>query len=133
MRKKYTERTTEDRALHCERQRDYTRRNPQVQCAHAASNRARAAGLPYDYRFLRTMTCPTLCPILGTEISFAYGQGQRPRESVASFDQIVAGKGYVPGNVQIISMLANQMKSNATREQLALFARWVLSATPDNE
>jgi hypothetical protein len=43
--------------------------------------------------------------------------------SIIDFDP---KKGYVRGNIQVISMLANCMKRNATPSQLKQFARWVL-------
>jgi hypothetical protein len=42
-----------------------------------------------------------------------------------SIDRINPKLGYVEGNIQIISHKANRMKSNASVEELKLFARWV--------
>jgi hypothetical protein len=62
------------------------------------------------------------CPILGLELK--YGGGKLSNNS-ASVDRIVPELGYVVGNVQIISNLANMMKSCATKDQLITFADWV--------
>jgi hypothetical protein len=42
-----------------------------------------------------------------------------------SIDKIIPEKGYTKGNVQIISMRANQMKNDATASELKLFANYI--------
>jgi hypothetical protein len=49
------------------------------------------------------------------------------RHDSPSIDRKDNTKGYTKDNVWVISQLANQMKSNATPEQLRAFARWILS------
>lgn len=66
---------------------------------------------------------PDKCPILGVELR--YGGGEKSPYS-ASLDRIDSSKGYVVGNVQIVSLRANLMKSDATQSEMLRFAEWVL-------
>lgn len=67
---------------------------------------------------------PSHCPILGIKLKFHYGyRGHFP--DTPSIDRIDNTKGYVPGNVQVISSKANTMKSNANKEELLKFAFWI--------
>lgn len=43
-----------------------------------------------------------------------------------SIDRIDSTKGYTKDNIQVISSKANTMKSNASVEELRMFAYWVL-------
>lgn len=62
---------------------------------------------------------PKFCPFLEMEISYT---NKSPQPNLTSIDRIIPNLGYVKGNVQVISMLANSMKSSATPEQLKTFS-----------
>lgn len=63
------------------------------------------------------------CPVLGVELKRSKG---KPAWNSPSLDRKDNTKGYVKGNVEVMSYLANSMKRDATPEQLIMFAQWVL-------
>jgi hypothetical protein len=67
---------------------------------------------------------PEYCPYLGLKLTTDINDRNRP--DYYSIDRIDSSKGYVKGNVQIISWLANTMKNNATIEQLLVFSENVI-------
>lgn len=69
---------------------------------------------------------PAACPVFNMEFS---ERGTGFSKWSPSIDKIDPKLGYVPGNIQVISMLANCMKRDATIEQLRMFAKWVLETT----
>lgn len=110
-----------------ENSQKYDMLHPLESNVRAAVGRARRAGLAVDKELLLSLArTVTRCPVFGTLIEFGRGQGYRPPEHVASFDQIIPGRGYVAGNVRMLSWLANKMLSNATQEQRIALARWIL-------
>ena len=86
--------------------------------------RALQKDVPFDLD-LGDILFPKTCPILGIELS-RNEDYQGPAKNSPSIDRIDPSKGYVKGNIQIISHLANAMKQNATPEELRMFAKWVL-------
>lgn len=75
---------------------------------------------------------PTHCPVLGIELEYTRrrGKSSSPEKNSPSFDRIDPTKGYVPGNVIIVSNLANTIKSNATVDQLERVASFYRQLIP---
>lgn len=84
-----------------------------------AKNSSKAKGMEFNLE-LSDIIIPDLCPYLGIKLDVEVYQGRIPNR--ASIDRIDSSKGYIKGNVQILSNLANRMKNNATKEQLLTFA-----------
>lgn len=84
--------------------------------------RSKRSGVPFDLD-IEDIVIPELCPLLNIPLKI-YENGSS--FDTPSVDRIDSNKGYVKGNVWIISYLANRMKQNATREQLKVFAKNVL-------
>jgi hypothetical protein len=66
---------------------------------------------------------PKYCPYLNLELKF---DGDSCDPAYYNIDRINSQLGYVKGNVQVISQLANTMKNNATIDELIIFATNVL-------
>ena len=84
-----------------------------------AKNRNCDFNLTYDDIFV-----PKLCPYLNIPIETDFLKNNK--DNYCSIDRIDNSKGYVKGNVQVISTLANTMKNKATKEQLITFSVNVL-------
>ena len=67
------------------------------------------------------------CPILGIELEPNQGRGKAQPNS-PSLDRLDPKKGYIKGNIAVISYKANLMKSNETSpESFEAMARWLRS------
>jgi hypothetical protein len=75
---------------------------------------------------------PDYCPVLGTKLRYERytGRGSGGKYDSPSFDRIDPNRGYVPGNVLIVSHKANTIKSNATVEQLEKVASFYRQLVP---
>lgn len=94
-----------------------------------AKNRAKARNHDFSIN-IDDIFIPEKCPILGIELKCSSGKSGGKINS-PSLDRIDNTKGYIKGNVIVISHLANSMKSYASVEQLKQFARWINKEFPD--
>jgi hypothetical protein len=73
---------------------------------------------------LSDLVIPTHCPIFGMELK----TGPGPREDASpTVDRMDNTKGYVKGNVWVISWKANRLKSDATLADLEQLVRGLSS------
>ena len=95
-----------------------------------AIQRAKKRGLPYaSYAELKAEINRQLeannyrCPIFGTK--FERNTSSRgPSDNSPNLDKIIPSKGYVLGNLQVISAKANRIKNDATPEELMMVAQY---------
>jgi hypothetical protein len=91
----------------------------------AAKERAAKAGVPFNL-VDEDILIPSFCPALGVRLKRALGS-TGPGEASPTLDRIIPGRGYVPGNVVVVSNKANRAKSNLTVEELVAVANFYRS------
>ena len=100
--------------------------------AQAVYDNARArslkSGVPFDIT-VADITVPPVCPILGIPLFRAIGK-DGGQDNSPSLDRIVPERGYVRGNIAVISWRANRMKSNGTAAEHRRIAEWIDSVIP---
>lgn len=89
-------------------------------------NRAKREGKVFDLEH-DDIPWVTHCPILGMELDYDVRGHGISHDNSPSLDRVDNTKPYIKGNVQVMSKLANTMKSNASPEQIQKF---VLSMAP---
>lgn len=101
---------------------EYMRRKSEEDPIYRLLVRARSRAQKADLEFSidpEDIELPEMCPVL--QVPFEYRTYY-----TASLDRIDSSKGYVKGNIQVMSHKANAMKNSATPEELIKFAEWVL-------
>jgi hypothetical protein len=87
----------------------------------SAKQRAKKANLPFDIS-PADISIPDACPVFGTP--FLFGTCTRD-PNTPTLDRVDTSKGYVVGNVQVISWRANMLKGANTRESLQRLLKYV--------
>lgn len=86
-----------------------------------ARHRAKKRGLPFNIELV-DVEIPSHCPVLGIPI---YASGHRGNcANSPSIDRIVPSLGYVKGNVIVVSIQANRIKSNAAPHEILKVANF---------
>ena len=83
----------------------------------AAKSRAKKRGLVFEID-TADIEMPAVCPLLG--LTLVRSSTGKMCPTSPSLDRKDSAKGYIPGNVWVISWRANWLKNNATLAELEL-------------
>lgn len=104
-----------------DQQREALKDNPAKGLLKLAKQRSKKSGIEVAITEAEIII-PEFCPILGVRLEFGK---MADRGNSPSLDRIDSTKGYIPGNVAVISWAANRLKSNGTAEQHRRIADWM--------
>lgn len=93
-----------------EKRRISYRKNIKQEIFQAAKTRAKNKKIAFTIT-LEDVIIPEICPVLGIPLD------TKNKESRPSLDRIINSKGYVKGNVSVISLKANRLKNNGTIDE----------------
>lgn len=95
---------------------------------HGLKDRARKKDIQcnIDLQYLHELqnTQKGLCALSGIPMTYYFDSGRVPTN--VSVDRINSNLGYIKGNLQLVCMAVNQMKSDLTIEQLKYFCKSIL-------
>ena len=91
-----------------------------TQWLYQIRHRAKVKQVPFNLT-LEDLDLPDECPILGIPMKFNKNGAFDDSYSIYRIDNT---KGYTKGNVQVISLLANSLKSKGTLDQLIKLGDW---------
>ncbi len=84
---------------------------------------AKKRGLEFNLTF-DDIVIPKYCKYLNIELIKNVGKGHN--DNAPSVDRIDNNKGYIKGNIQIISRIANKMKNDVSIETLLTFSKNII-------
>jgi hypothetical protein len=111
-----------------EKTKIWKEKNPKRQWAgtafKSARTRAKTKGLPFNLTIDYLLGIVTdQCPVFNTQ--FKFSGNKFARDESPSLDRIDPAKGYVQGNVVVISNKANNIKSAYQSKDLYKVAQWL--------
>lgn len=98
--------------------------------AHLNSIRCRAKGKGVAFNLTKEdLTIPEKCPVLGIPLLSKWGASDKElaKDNAPSVDRLIPELGYVKGNTAVISVRANRIKTNATKDEIFKVYQWLES------
>lgn len=89
-----------------------------------AEVRAKKLNIPFKL-IAEDIEIPEYCPILGIKLEIGKNERSGPGRASPSLDRIVPDLGYINSNVVVISQRANQIKTDASIEEIDRVLSWL--------
>lgn len=109
-----------NRKQRLEASRLYYRNNTIKVLLANAKRRSRQKGIPFNLE-PEDLILPTTCPVLDIPMYV----GEEMHDGSPTLDRYIPEKGYVIGNVNIISNKANRLKNDGTLEEIDMLLKWM--------
>jgi hypothetical protein len=125
--KKYMKKYLSDPKVRARMNKRYDRyraNHPERYILSIASTTARKRGIRFNLKE-SDIIIPKRCPVFGLKLE----RKAKSRATTPTLDRINPRRGYVRGNVAVISHLANRLKNNATAAQHRRIADWMDTMT----
>lgn len=106
-----------------ENRRKWADKNVEKRMFQSSKSRAMRDNILFDLE-ISDIVVPSKCPILNIELK--HNNRKSAKYNSPSLDRFDNNKGYIKGNIQVISYRANTMKGDATPKDLLQFAYWVI-------
>ena len=113
--------------------RNWRRKNPVKYWLMTVRNGAKQRGLEFDITEEDISPLPEFCPVFKIKLDYSKGAvfGRNTRLNVASIDRIDNARGYVKGNVVVVSLRANYLKKDAASAELRALANFYTALEND--
>jgi hypothetical protein len=104
----------------------YKIKNRELHILKTVKHRAKSAGIEFNLT-IEDIVIPEFCPIFkDIKLNTSLGKGSYgPNDDSPSIDRIDSSKGYIKGNVSIISNRANRIKNDGSREEHELIVKFM--------
>jgi len=96
-------------------------KDPRKAMFSEAKSRAKHKGVPFEIQ-VEDILIPTICPILGIPLKVHVG---RYEHDSPTLDEVTPKRGYVVGNIAVISHRANRIKNDSSLDDLEAIIRYV--------
>lgn len=108
---------------------DFLRTDHRNKLLNAARRRAKLFNREFNL-VREDIIIPEFCPVLGIRLQPTVGTGRKNLNELSaspSIDRIDSSRGYTPDNIQVVSFRVNDLKKDATLEEMRSLVKYVES------